>query len=71
MVQGLTALRDRLSLVVTGKASKTAQLEERLKVIIASFCLLCFLECEHYAVELPHHYAARFPVTMCRDHAKN
>jgi len=31
-VQGLAALRDRLSMVVTGRASKTSQLEERLKV---------------------------------------
>lgn len=29
--QGLAALRDRLSMVVTGRASKTSQLEERLK----------------------------------------
>ena len=32
IVQGLAALRDRLSMVVTGRASKTSQLEERLKV---------------------------------------
>ena len=31
-MQGLAALRDRLSMVVTGRASKTSQLEERLKV---------------------------------------
>ncbi len=31
-VQGLAALRDRLSMVVIGRASKTSQLEERLKV---------------------------------------
>lgn len=29
--QGLAAMRDRLSMVVTGRASKTSQLEDRLK----------------------------------------
>ena len=35
-VQGLAALRDRLSMVVTGRASKTSQLEESLKVTLIS-----------------------------------
>lgn len=39
MIQGLAAMRDRLSKVVTGKASKTSQLEERLKVLSAQLCM--------------------------------
>ena len=32
VLQGLAAMRDRLSMVVTGRGSKTSQLEDRLKV---------------------------------------
>ena len=38
-MQGLAALRDRLSMVVTGRGSKTSQLEERLKVAHAELIL--------------------------------
>lgn len=34
-MQGLAAMRDRLTMVVTGRVSKTSQLEDRLKVTTA------------------------------------
>lgn len=39
LMQGLAAMRDRLSMVVTGRASKTSQLEDRLKVSTAQLCI--------------------------------